>query len=412
MKTRKQQTDATMKSHPSSIQNLVHSIASRKWVRFFLNLFLPILLTLFTYKVFVPFLGSSKDEMLLFLRAILAERGFIPPVIVFCFWITLIVLFVRTFVLAWEFMSYDEAVRIIQGSTLEKGLVWSDAGAFKNLFQQKKYKRFEKALIFSRISNGMDRLVNAQDTNALADYFKTSSEIEYSEKETTYTEVRYLIWLIPTLGFIGTVLGIGKGIAGFADIINRTQFFEEVRQHLPTVTHNLGVAFDTTFLALILSVIAVYLTSLVSKKNDQLLEQIDAFCLDDVCSYFRLHSTSAEQITQFLQNVLLQEIHNDMVANKQEVVNVLRDHIVGHLEDFKAVFKGILQSVDDGKAVRDQMKSIAESFDRLSSAHEKKKDEAGGEAWKTDILTDIQQIGKILARIAIDLRAIKKRDEN
>lgn len=57
------------------------------------------------------------------------------------------------------------------------------------------------------------------------------------------TTIRYLNWCIPSLGFIGTIIGIA-GAMQYAGSGN-----------VQLVTASLGVAFDTTLLALVLSII-------------------------------------------------------------------------------------------------------------------------------------------------------------
>jgi biopolymer transport protein ExbB/TolQ len=76
------------------------------------------------------------------------------------------------------------------------------------------------------------------------------------------TTIRYLNWCIPSLGFIGTILGIA-GAMQFAGSGN-----------VKLVTASLGVAFDTTLLALVLSIIINWRQGELEKRSASVFLQI------------------------------------------------------------------------------------------------------------------------------------------
>lgn len=100
------------------------------------------------------------------------------------------------------------------------------------------------------------------------------------EVELRYNVLRYLVWLIPTLGFIGTVLGIALALhaAGTVDF-NDT---EKMQNMMPTLTSNLGVAFYTTLLALIQSAMLVMALHIVQAREERALNRAGQYCLDNL----------------------------------------------------------------------------------------------------------------------------------
>jgi len=87
--------------------------------------------------------------------------------------------------------------------------------------------------------------------------------------------LQYIIWVIPTLGFIGTVLGIGDALISTVDLqsaIITIQSLSESR-----VSTGIGVAFDTTLVALVLSVVLVFLHHILMNQEEKMLakEKID-----------------------------------------------------------------------------------------------------------------------------------------
>ena len=81
-----------------------------------------------------------------------------------------------------------------------------------------------------------------------------------------YGLVRTVTWAVPILGFLGTVVGITLAIANIDP--------EGLGESLGEVTGGLAVAFDTTALALTLSLVLVFLTHATEKSELTNLERL------------------------------------------------------------------------------------------------------------------------------------------
>lgn len=100
-------------------------------------------------------------------------------------------------------------------------------------------------------------------------FFNQSISIENTklvESVSNYLEIstsviRYISWAIPSIGFLGTVRGIGEAL-GQAD--------EAINGNIASMTQSLGVAFNSTFVALLLSIILMFVISRMDKLNDSL----------------------------------------------------------------------------------------------------------------------------------------------
>ena len=86
-----------------------------------------------------------------------------------------------------------------------------------------------------------------------------------------YIIPRYLNWAIPILGFIGTVLGISLAADGIQRIISTNSDFGQLSSSLAEAISPLGIAFDTTLIALSLSVFLVLLQTTLQRWEDNLL---------------------------------------------------------------------------------------------------------------------------------------------
>ena len=75
-------------------------------------------------------------------------------------------------------------------------------------------------------------------------------DAESDRLDSELSMVRYIAWAIPSIGFIGTVRGIGEALG---------QAYRAVEGDIAGVTTSLGVAFNSTFIALVISIILMFL---------------------------------------------------------------------------------------------------------------------------------------------------------
>lgn len=114
----------------------------------------------------------------------------------------------------------------------------------------------------------------------------TSMEMYLHEVDLRYNMLRYLTWLIPSLGFIGTVVGMGRALAFAGDPANAQNALL-----LNEVTRRLAISFDGTFLALVLAALLVFLTNIAQSREEHALNRAGQYCLDNLVN--RLFVTAA-----------------------------------------------------------------------------------------------------------------------
>ena len=114
--------------------------------------------------------------------------------------------------------------------------------------------------------------------------FNSSLELFQHEVELRYNTLRYIVWLIPTLGFIGTVVGIALALNDAGSVENYQD-----PDLLKQLTQSLGVAFFTTLLALLQSAVLMFALHLVQGMEETSLNRIGQYCLDNLIN--RLYET-------------------------------------------------------------------------------------------------------------------------
>ena len=104
-------------------------------------------------------------------------------------------------------------------------------------------------------------------TRSIQDASSTAREVCAAESDRLDSElamIRYIAWAIPSIGFIGTMRGIGDALA----LAHRA-----VQGDISGVTEALGVAFNSTFIALLLSLALMFvLHQLQLKQERQVLD--------------------------------------------------------------------------------------------------------------------------------------------
>lgn len=103
------------------------------------------------------------------------------------------------------------------------------------------------------------------------------SDVELYELSMTssFSLPKVLLWAIPLMGFIGTVIGMSEAVGSFDSVLSNADNVDGLKNGLLKVTGGLGTAFDTTFLALMISVILAFPLNAVERNEDRLLSQID-----------------------------------------------------------------------------------------------------------------------------------------
>ena len=101
---------------------------------------------------------------------------------------------------------------------------------------------------------------------------KSSLELMSHRLDLRYQMLRYIIWVIPTIGFIGTVVGIALTLAR----VNPAD------PDLGRLTASLAVSFNTTLVALILSAVLVFLLHLVQKREETALNRAGRYALKNL----------------------------------------------------------------------------------------------------------------------------------
>ena len=158
-------------------------------------------------------------------------------------------------------------------------------------------------ILLKRIDASLASLQNIGEIRDVAAVMKNQSEIDEEQVASSYILPNAMVWAVPILGFIGTVLGLSSAIGEFAATLGSAEGIENIKTNLTGVTSGLSTAFETTLVALVFALlIQLYLNHMQSKESE-FLDDCNEYCHVHVISKLRLNQQSVS-MEQMLQNIL------------------------------------------------------------------------------------------------------------
>lgn len=112
------------------------------------------------------------------------------------------------------------------------------------------------------LMNALRRFNSTRNIQDVSSSTNIVFESEADRLESELSMIRYISWAIPSIGFIGTVRGIGEALA---------QADKAVQGDIAGVTQSLGVAFNSTFIALLISIFLMFLVYQLQLLQERLV---------------------------------------------------------------------------------------------------------------------------------------------
>jgi biopolymer transport protein ExbB/TolQ len=136
----------------------------------------------------------------------------------------------------------------------------------------------QQMLLPRALLNALRRFNSTNNIQDVSSSTNTICESEAERLESELSMIRYISWAIPSIGFIGTVRGIGEALA---------QADKAVQGDIAGVTQSLGVAFNSTFIALLISIFLMFLVYQLQLLQERLVFDTQAYCDDKLIRHMR-----------------------------------------------------------------------------------------------------------------------------
>ena len=148
----------------------------------------------------------------------------------------------------------------------------------------------EKSFLLSRaLLAGLHRFQTTRNIQDVSNTIKDVCETEADSMETELTIVRYIAWAIPSIGFLGTVRGIGTALG---------QAYQAVSGDIVGVTVSLGVAFNSTFVALVVSILLMFMLHQLQLLQDRLVLDCQGYCDEKLVRHLQVPGQANDQGNQ------------------------------------------------------------------------------------------------------------------
>jgi biopolymer transport protein ExbB/TolQ len=167
-------------------------------------------------------------------------------------------------------MAYKGRQNLLEQRQLEQALIDIPEGTSVLPGDAREYSRTLEALPRAQqelllprtLLAALQRFATTGSIQAVSDTIREQCDIEADRLDSEMSMVRYIAWAIPSIGFIGTVRGIGDALG---------QAYKAVEGDISGVTVSLGVAFNSTFVALVLSIIIMFCLHQLQQAQERLV---------------------------------------------------------------------------------------------------------------------------------------------
>jgi biopolymer transport protein ExbB/TolQ len=127
----------------------------------------------------------------------------------------------------------------------------------------------QRYLLPRALLGALQRFASTRNVQDVSEAVKSVCDIEADRLDSELAMIRYIAWAIPAIGFIGTVRGIGDALA---------QAYRAVEGDIAGVTESLGVAFNSTLIALLIGIVLMFVMHQLQLVQERLVLDTHTYC--------------------------------------------------------------------------------------------------------------------------------------
>lgn len=234
--------------------------------------------------------------------------------------------------------------------------------------------RDRRTYFWRRLYTSLDFVHRNGTSDGLDEELKYASEQDQDEKHDRYSFARILVWAIPMLGFLGTVLGISEALGGI-EISDDGDF----QQMMGGLRSSLYVAFDTTAVALTFAILLMFTMFAIDRVETSHLTSVDARTRRELSQHWDITNQSKDSYVQTVEAIGVQMLDTtEQLVDRQ--VKLWRSNI----DAAEAAWVDSVRSAQN--AVQQNLQTaLSRSTDSLTESLREtiqKSDEAVGRRWE------------------------------
>ena len=128
----------------------------------------------------------------------------------------------------------------------------------------------------------LQRFASTRNVQDVSEAVKSNCDAETDRLDSELSMVRYIAWAIPSIGFIGTVRGIGMALG---------QAYRAVQGDIAGVTASLGIAFNSTFVALVISIVIMFMMHQLQLIQERLVLDVHSYADQHLIRHMQVRNT-------------------------------------------------------------------------------------------------------------------------
>ncbi len=205
---------------------------------------------------------------------------------------------------------------------------------------------------------------------------RESSGLDQEQMAGRFTLTRYILYLLPVIGFIGTVEGISPALMNISMVLPMVKNLDGFLTNLTSVTAALQIAFDSTLLALFLSAALMLVQTLVFRRSEDLLARVDRWLVDHVLPQVGTHDPIAGRLVAMLGSHLdemgnkLSRVLEPAVRSLNESAQQLGESLRIPIVQFASELEKLPPALDSFKQGADTIARIGGDLKAMESASE------------------------------------------
>ena len=134
-----------------------------------------------------------------------------------------------------------------------------------------------------RLRDGLQFVTRRGMADEIDDELKYLADQDLTRQHNSFALVRIIIWATPMLGFLGTVIGVAQALGN----LDASELASNADTAMEKLLSGLYVAFDTTALALCLSIVLMFIQFFVDRLETQVLDETDLLATAQLSGRFQ-----------------------------------------------------------------------------------------------------------------------------
>ncbi|MCY4440732.1 MAG: MotA/TolQ/ExbB proton channel family protein [Deltaproteobacteria bacterium] len=175
-------------------------------------------------------------------------------------------------------------------------------------------------------------VANTMDTSIVPSFLDAQKNNFLTYFDARWSAVRYLLWLIPTIGFIGTILGVSDALLSTLGLQSNRDFVAAGAQG--QVSASMGMAFDTTLVGLVVAVFIMWIYHMIQGAEEVMTVRECNYAEEEVMHNIRA-SRRSDDPANILDNLATMGLSAQILIRNLDLFHEMGPRMQAALERFR-----------------------------------------------------------------------------